>query len=169
MQGNACINKMNVIHSIDGMVVREMQRRCNHDKDNLNRVLEILNDVLFVEDYNNIEPINEGNFISLRLVDKILSGEKDHYNINDLLLLRKLIKETLSRKSFPIITVHDEFKSAPNNMNVVRQTYIDILAELADSNVLQDIIQQITQTDGVYSKSINNLSDYIRNSEYALS
>jgi hypothetical protein len=42
----------------------------------------------------------------------------------------------LEHKPFPLVTVHDEFKAHANNINQVRWHYKEILAEIADSNVL---------------------------------
>ena len=54
-------------------------------------------------------------------------------------------------------------------MNWVRLNYIEILAELADSTILQDILREITGTNGTLVKSTPDLSQYIRQSNYALS
>ncbi|WP_217478304.1 hypothetical protein, partial [Staphylococcus aureus] len=70
---------------------------------------------------------------------------------------------------FELVTVHDEFKCHPNFCNEMRQHYINIFAELADSNILDDIVHQITGSHVSYDRSIHNLSELIRDSEYALS
>lgn len=54
-------------------------------------------------------------------------------------------------------------------MNTLRQHYINILAELADSYVIEDILNQITQTKQRLTKDCPNLGDLIRQSNYALS
>lgn len=51
----------------------------------------------------------------------------------------------------------------------MRQHYINILAELADSDLLSDVFSQIHGTNGTYTKLSNDLSKYIRQSNYALS
>lgn len=51
----------------------------------------------------------------------------------------------------------------------MRQHYINILAELADSIIISDILSQIYGTYGVFHKKTNDLSKHIRNCNYALS
>ena len=73
-------------------------------------------------------------------------------------------------KGFPLAHIHDCFYASPKYMNIVRQLYIDILCEIADSTLLQDILREITGNRFlVYQKGCNNLSEYIRESNYALS
>ena len=72
-------------------------------------------------------------------------------------------------QGFEILTVHDAFWCSPNHMNKLRQNYIDILCEIADSDMLGDILREITSSTEVLKKYSNDLSKYIRESEYALS
>lgn len=69
---------------------------------------------------------------------------------------------------FDVVTIHDSFACHPNHMNHVRKHYRNILAELADSSVMQDILSQIHGVQGTFKKLSNNLSSKIRNSAYAL-
>lgn len=74
------------------------------------------------------------------------------------------------KQNFDILTIHDSFWASPNHMNEVRQNYIDILAELADMNLLQYILNSITgNSDGKVKRYSSDLSQYIRKCEYALS
>ena len=69
-----------------------------------------------------------------------------------------------------MITIHDDYKAHPNNMNAVRFHYKEILAELADSRIIEDIINQIYGVDNLtISKLTPDLSQHIRNSNYHLS
>lgn len=54
-------------------------------------------------------------------------------------------------------------------MNEVRQNYIDIFADMADSHMLASLISQIVQKKVPVRKLSNDLSKYIRNSNYMLS
>lgn len=54
-------------------------------------------------------------------------------------------------------------------MNHVRQNFIDILAELAEMDLLGDILSQILGYDVSVKKYDKNLSSLIRESDYALS
>ena len=53
-------------------------------------------------------------------------------------------------------------------MNQLRYWYKEILAELADSVILADILGQIYGMSGSYNKLSLNLGDQIRDSRYAL-
>lgn len=75
-----------------------------------------------------------------------------------------------NKQGFEILTIHDSFWCSPNHMNQLRQNYIDILAELADMPLLQNILNEVTKNpEGVVTKYSDKLSEYIRQSEYALS
>lgn len=63
----------------------------------------------------------------------------------------------------------DEFKCHANNMNWLRKHYVNIMADIADSEVLSDILNQLYGTVGGKAKKLsNNLGDLIRKSNYAL-
>ena len=55
-----------------------------------------------------------------------------------------------------------------NNINWVRAHYREIMAEIADSDVLNDIVSQIYGMPVTFNKLSFNLGDYIRKSNYAL-
>lgn len=50
----------------------------------------------------------------------------------------------------------------------MRYWYKEILAELADSNVLDDLLSQVYGMPGHFNKLSSNLGDLIRDSNYAL-
>lgn len=55
-------------------------------------------------------------------------------------------------------------------MNQVRQNYNNILAEIAESDLLQDIARELTQDMSlVVDKSGSDLGKLIREADYALS
>ncbi len=83
-------------------------------------------------------------------------------------IARELVRRAYNR-DIQVVTIHDSFWSYPNNMQVVRELYVNILAEIADSNMGQNILNQITGYTGVLSKRSSNLGSFIRKSEYALS
>jgi hypothetical protein len=160
----------NVVHSIDGMIVREMNRRCNYEREKLQRVLHIIDKHTYLEQQLGAKILSRSKFISLGMVEAITPSTVGNFETLDLLRLAEIIERTLLRKSFPVICVHDEFKCAPNNMNILRQTYIDIMAELAESCILADILAEITGTPHKQKKPNNpTLGSKIRKSNYGLS
>ena len=83
-------------------------------------------------------------------------------------IVREMIRRANGR-GFELVHVHDAFTALPQYMNIVRQNYIDILCEIADSDLLADILSQISGTKVEIEKTTNDLSKYIRESEYSLS
>jgi hypothetical protein len=82
--------------------------------------------------------------------------------------LAQIVNGMLQHPPFPLVTVHDEFKAHPNDLDAMRSHYRNILAEIADSNVLDDLLSQIYGAPGHFNKLSNNLGALIRQSEYAL-
>jgi hypothetical protein len=159
----------NVVHSIDGMVVREMNRRCNYDDNKLVTVmLQIERELGEVLDNTNA---NYDNFVSLVMVDKIYTGELALADVDDetICALYETIIKSVGHKSFPLICVHDEFKCHPNNMNHLRQHYIDIFSELSQSNLLHDILAEVHGVKSYQLHKLGNVSQLIEQSNYSLS
>lgn len=73
------------------------------------------------------------------------------------------------KQGFRLLTVHDEFHASPQRMNQVRRNYIEILAEIARSNLLSDILSEITGQELSFQKFSLDLDKFILESEYALS
>lgn len=80
-----------------------------------------------------------------------------------------IVREVTRRADFDVAHIHDAFTASPNNMPKVMDLYREILAELAERNLLQDIIQEITGREEELDKYTDDLASHIRNSEYALS
>ena len=161
---------MNAIHSIDSMVVREMNRRCNYDVDQMIKI----SDLLLTDKRSRVpdHQLNKTNFISIREIEKLLTKPKQIHSmgINFITRLEKLVTQVLIKsKPFELVCIHDAFKAHGNNMNTVRYWYKEILAELADSHLMQDIIQQIHKDTSItLTRASEDLGDLIRNSNYGI-
>lgn len=167
-----------VHHAIDGMVVRELCRRCNYDTDKLrNTAIFILYHLehpgepnVTIPCYPRIQELAENSgFISLVGIESIDKYSVKNFSRSYLLNLLSLVQDTMGYKSFPVVTIHDAFKAHPNNLNRVRQVYIDIMAELAEANLLSFIMSQITGEYFEVQKYSENLGDKIREGNYAIS
>jgi hypothetical protein len=165
----------NAVHAIDGFLVRELVRRCNYDRNHL----VFINDLLDLHSLNVCRssvthPMEhtamEHQFISLRGIEAINRDNVLEFSLCYRDELSKLVKEVLSKPSFDVLTIHDEFKCHPKYMNQMREAYMTILAELADSNVGQTVISEI-RNDPSYTitKLSNDLGDKIMKAEYFLS
>lgn len=163
----------NLIHSIDGMVVREMQRRCDYDVGNIVEIKEAIlskssgtrkdrpQDRTLIKLWQHYK--NSG-FLSARILSVI---DRQNIGLVDIQPVNKLIS-SLPLKSFQIITVHDCFRCLPNYGNDLRRQYNQILSELAASDLLSYLIWQITGNYVPVTKGCD-LSQEILLSNYSLS
>lgn len=157
----------NVVHSVDGMVVREMNRRCNYDEGILRTIAIDLKLYLGTKVYSG----NCTDFVSLRLAEQLYNRDVTFHDTDTdkLFHLLDLINQVLEHVQFPLVCVHDEFKCSPNNMNQLRKHYIGILSELSKSNLLTDILAQLHGVSKYNLPKLGNVSQNIYNSNYALS
>lgn len=86
----------------------------------------------------------------------------------DAYVVREMYRRATAQ-GFEIMANHDAFHASPNNMNEVRQNYNDILAEIAESNILSRILRELLGVRVNFPKMSHNLSKYIRDADYALS
>ena len=68
-----------------------------------------------------------------------------------------------------LVHIHDCFVFSPDYMQNVAQHYREIMAEIADSNLLADILSEVTGRTIRINKMSSDLSKDILNSEYMLS
>ena len=79
-------------------------------------------------------------------------------------------REMIRRCDFQLSHVHDCFVFNPNYLQQVTKMFRDIMAEIAKSNLLEDILRQITGDNALtIKKSSLDLDKYIVNSSYMLS
>lgn len=103
----------NIVHSIDGMIVREMVRRCSYDVD---RVLTALNALECRDPWDHSGAKEEraivkklwrhykqSGFLSARILDHLTHRSVD---LVDKAIIRELI-DSLPVKPFEVLTVHD--------------------------------------------------------------
>lgn len=151
----------NVTHSVDGFVVREMQGRMQHDKRQLLKVLDVT---------TGCHVTDRSKMVSIYEADMLLNGKTD-YDDNTLGLLREVVESVIDNPVAPMKSVHDEFKSTAPYLNQMRQYYIDILAQMAESNMIQDILRQLYKNPSlIYRKEgdAQELAKAIRGSNYAI-
>lgn len=174
---------MNVIHSIDAYVLRNMHRRCNYDPV---AVQEALQTIQKAKEYYSLwgtyinapesckHALAIDRYIKTNIVDTsamaILGEDTYMYFPEDILhKLEEILLTILEHEPFEIVTIHDEFQAHPNNLNHLRAHYRNILADLADSTIVSDILTQLYGQQVNYPKQSTNLSAYIMNSNYFLS
>jgi len=175
-------NAANLTHSVDAWILRSMHRRCNYDRE----VVEVTDHLIEME----LLERAMGNYPRLgEMTDKVAYyiAQWDRSTLADAVILPHLTADNIGQLSddhlkalaritqgmlqyqpFELVTVHDEFKAHANNMNWVRWQYKEILAEIAESDVLSDLLSQITGNVGTFNKLSFNLPEQIRESNYAL-
>lgn len=167
----------NIIHSLDGMIVREMGRRCMFRSSYLADIY-----LLALENAKGkkstqrdkdlellrlLELVDSTGFMSLAITEYIDEDNYGHLTPTHRAKLVNLI-ESLPSKPFHLLAIHDCFRFHANYGNDVREQYINIMAELAESDVLASIATQIQGKDVKVNKK-GDVAPYIRQSDYMLS
>ena len=83
-------------------------------------------------------------------------------------VVREMIRRCTAL-GFSILTIHDSFWAHPNNMDTVRKMYNSILAQIASTNLLERILNEITGFNGTLQKKSHDLAASILEANYALS
>lgn len=163
----------NLVHSIDGLVVREMGRRCSYDP-------------VIVAETKTALHAGRGRG-SNRHKDKMLTQLWEHYvacgyltarvfdyiDMENVDLINRQVVfdliDTLPKKPFSILMNHDCFRVHPNNADAMRIQYNRQLAELNNSTMLDFLCSQILGTEVKTQKlALLNSSDILA-ADYALS
>lgn len=148
---------MNITHSVDAMVLRELTRRCMFNEAHIQQVSYYLatlpntrtkplnQDELPTGNLGNLlECYYQSEFCSIRILDYLKTKEDYQYltqEHRDKLL--DITSKMLISGSFDLVSVHDSFSVHPNNTNYIRYWYKEILADLTESNTLPFICNQI--------------------------
>ncbi|APD18106.1 RNA polymerase [Vibrio phage JSF3] len=151
----------NVVHSVDGFLVREMQGRMNHNKKQLLKVLDVT---------AGCKVTNRDEMVSIYEAEHLLNG-KTQYTDNTLGLLREVIESVIENPVAPMTSVHDQFNTVAPFCNQMRQYYIDICAQMTESNMIQNILRELYFNPNLrYVKEGKHLelAKAIRNSNYSI-
>ena len=166
----------NTTHSIDGMIVREIGRRCNYNAKKVADIKELLNDDnLWLDSADSdedtklllalLERYQASGYLSARILDCIHNGNA-HMVPWDAAM--DLIN-SLPAKPFEVFSIHDCFRCLPTYGNDLRQQYRLQLHLIAKSNMLSDLLSQLMGHEVRVDKLDPTLADAILMSEYALS
>lgn len=162
----------NSIHSIDGMIVREMTRRCAYDPNVINGILGMTS--WFAKDLDTDDDkmvvvlwdhYLKSGYLSARILDHLKptnAGHVDKATILDLI-------ESLPEKPFKVVSVHDCFRCLPHYANDLRRQYNIQLMLIARSNLLQYLISQLLGKPIQIGKLDPHLWQDIEQANYALS
>lgn len=167
----------NTIHSCDAYVLRTLVRRCNYNVKQVTNAIgliqEALKDIRLVYFYDDeaIMPVHLFNKTGIADISCLEHLPKIVNQLPQRMLKQLLatFTEMLKNEPFEVITVHDSFACLPNHCNVLRWHYKEILAEIAESKMLDHLLSQLFGEECIFSKLDNNLAPLIRNSNYGLS
>ena len=175
-------NVANVIHSIDGYLLRSVIRRASYDATKVSQALNGITAELLLRgcgnksetesisaDLQNMLAIYDySNMLDVSIIDVIDCQQIGHVPTALLVKLNATLSKMMELGTSPVLTVHDAFRSAPWHCNAVRYHYKEIMAELAESNILQFIVSQIVGQQVHYVKKSTQLANMIRNSNYSI-
>ena len=105
--------------------------------------------------------VNEGNHNYRSLAPNVIHSI-DGY------VARQMVRRAADR-GFELVHIHDCFMFHPNYFNDVTEMYRQILAGIAEWNLLADILSEITGKKVFVEKSTSTLPELIRDSQYMLS
>lgn len=165
----------NTIHSIDGMIVREMTRRCDFDPKIVQRVIDLLEGIT----EGMPEATNADNRMVLTLwqhyVDSGYLSARilEHLNVDNIALVEAgaiwTLLGSLPKKPFKLMTIHDCFRCLPQYGDDLRRQYNNQLYLIAKSNLLQFILRQLLKREVVIGKFDESMIGDIRKANYSLS
>lgn len=166
----------NIIHSIDGMIVREMLRRCMFKAEVTTRVADLVlrsDQTSYGQKGKSAKMVNklwltykQSGFLSARILDYLY--EDSAGGIDDWLPIAKLVT-SLPNKPFHLVTVHDCFRCHPNYGNDLRRQYNIIMADIAESKILPFIASQVAERP-IKAKKVGHIPrEVILNGNYLLS
>lgn len=171
-------NVANTIHSIDAYLLRTMIRRCSYKPAKVKKAVALISEYLLnkpmqvkctdpeLENLLNIYQYSQ--MADIRIIDYLNVANINMVPTELLMRILGILNKMLELGSSPVLTVHDAYRAHANHCNTVRYWYKEIMAELAESNILEFIVMQITGKPCKYIKKSQGLGDKIRNSNYAI-
>lgn len=167
----------NTIHSIDGMIVREMTRRCDYNITQINMLYDLLSDFdpslagknTVTDDDNLVVTLwnhyQKCGFLSARILDALNADNIGHI---DPIIIHDLL-DSLPEKPFKVVSIHDCFRCHPNYGNDLREQYARQLMLIAKSELLSYIVSQLTNRTVQVGKLDPEMWQKVGAANYALS
>jgi hypothetical protein len=164
----------NVTHSLDGLIVRELLRRCSFNREQKDSIQALINDgqsELRDEESENDEMViklwelyHQSGYLSARILDYLDSG---NIQMVDTDVIQDML-DSMPEKPFQVIPVHDCFRVHPNYGNDLRHQYNLQLSLIAGSNMLSFLLSQILGRPVPINKQ-SHFAQEILDTDYALS
>lgn len=162
----------NVTHSVDAYVLRTLLRKCSYHAPTLKKCKKLLTESMELPVAVCESPLL-GLYYSTNIVDPVWFEYMDEELALSIpkelkVKLLAMIEDITQFKSFPVLTVHDDFRIHSNNGDALRYHFRNIMADLADSTLLEHMLSMITGKKLKYKKLSNNLGSLIRESIYGI-
>lgn len=164
----------NVTHSIDGMIVRELMRRCSFEPAQKAFVQSLIVEGPGADRDETSEKgqmvarlwelYEKSGYLSARIMDYLDSTNIHLVNTDPL----QDLLDSMPEKPFKIIAVHDCFRVHANYGNDLRKQYNLQLALIAQSNMLQFLLSQVLNQNICITKQADLFGEVL-DSNYALS
>lgn len=160
----------NMVHSVDGFVLRELVRRCKYHKGKvMNFLRSHYNSPFDTEDES--LPVNQRykatKYACMGFLDMIEYNDTRKLNHELRKQMVSICEQVLKHDSFDIVVIHDSFACHANHMQHLRHHYNEILAQLAGSTVIDDLLTQILGKPFTARKN-PELPNLIRASNYGI-
>lgn len=164
----------NTIHSIDGLIVRELTRRCDYNPRTVDRLYQLVpisnhgvsvgraKDKMVITLWDHFQ---RSGYLSARILDYL---DKDNLGLVDRSEIKNLL-DSLPVKPFKVVSIHDCFRVLPHYGNDLRRQYNLQLQLIGKSNLLSSLISQLVGQMIPVVKQDPNLWVQIIHTDYALS
>jgi hypothetical protein len=164
----------NTIHSLDGMIVREITRRCDYNPQKIDRLKELVHiascgitttrakDRMVQTLWANYQATG---YLSARILDYLDPLNMGHVDRAEI----KVLLDSLPAKPFKVVSIHDCFRCLPHYANDLRRQYNLQLQLIAKSQILSSIISQLIGKPVPVQQMDPNLWQQIGQTNYALS
>lgn len=162
----------NVVHSIDGMIVREIHARCDYDPSMMLNLLSIVMEYVggTREDRPKDKLVTKlwghylkSGFLSARILPLLDRQNLGHVDVDVIINLITSMPE----RPFKVMSIHDCFRVHPNYGNDIRRQYNQVLSEIAASDLLSFIASQIVGYH-LPANKMGDLSAKILEADYTL-
>lgn len=173
-------NVANVVHSLDAYLLRCMVRRCNYNQDQVERVSNLITIELMQRNGGKEATTPFGVvaelydlYLKTNMLDVVMINHIDEDTVqmlpsDYLRKLNQLLDRMQDHKPFQIESVHDAFMCHADNCNRLTYWYREIMAEFAESTILDFIFTTMMGKECHYPKYQDDLGDLIRKSRYAI-
>lgn len=167
----------NLVHSIDGMIVRDITRRAtvsHTHRAEIRKLCELAqsgacNNLTSTKDDELVLTLwnayQQSGYLSVRILDHLTGDNFGHVDPAHIIKLLDSLPDSV----FHVISVHDCFRVHPNYAQELREQYNLQLAMIASSNLLDFLLSQIFNRQITTTKLDPGLYQDALQADYALS